>query len=419
MAKINILVVPSDNMGGVGFYRSTQPHIQLEKQFPDEFSVTIDMQPNWRDLHSFDKYDLIHVHKGLFQDMQGFRIAMEYCRINGIATVMDIDDHWLLSPHHPQYASNRIYDHSKLITDNLRIFDYVTTTTPIFAERIAKYNKNVKIFPNAINPEDPRFQVTKPKSDKVRVGLIMGSSHEYDMALIEGLASKIGPEAFEKVQFVLCGFDLRGTIKIINKDTNEVQERPITPKESVWYRYEKNLTNNYRIVPKEYQEFLELFLNNVQYPNVENEHYKRCWTKDMDHYYEHFGEVDVLLAPLEVNEFNLVKSPLKVAECAFSHTAIIASNVGPYTLDLHSAIKFGGEIDPNGNALLVDPQKNHKDWAKWVKRVVLDPNLLKQLQDNLYESVHEKYDLRNVTVDRANFYKDLVNKKKEEKSKNV
>ena len=219
MAKINVLVVPSDNMGGVGFYRSTQPHIQLEKQFPDEFSVTIEMNPNFRDLHSFDKYNIIHIHKGLFRDMQGFLIAMEYFKSVGIVTIMDIDDHWELSPHHPQYQSNALYAHANMIKSNLRIFDYVTTTTPIFASRIEKFNKNVKIFPNAINPEDERFAVNKPASDKVRVGLIMGSSHEYDMALIDGLASKIGADTLEKVQFVLCGFDLRGTIKTINKDT--------------------------------------------------------------------------------------------------------------------------------------------------------------------------------------------------------
>ena len=167
MAKYNILVVPSDNIGGVGFYRSTQPHIQLEKQFPDEFSVTIDMQPNWRDLHSFDKFDLIHIHKGLFRDMQGFYIAMEYFKLQGIVTVMDIDDHWQLSPHHPQYHSNKIYDYAGLIMNNIRLFDYVTTTTPIFAERIAKINKNVKTFPNAIDPTDERFKVNKPKSDLI------------------------------------------------------------------------------------------------------------------------------------------------------------------------------------------------------------------------------------------------------------
>ena len=61
MEKINVLVIPSDNQGGVGFYRSTQPHMQLEKQFPDKFNVTIDMNPNFYDLIGFKKYQIIHI----------------------------------------------------------------------------------------------------------------------------------------------------------------------------------------------------------------------------------------------------------------------------------------------------------------------------------------------------------------------
>ena len=63
MGKKKILVVPSDNIGGVGFYRSTQPHIKLSDMYPDEFDVTIDLNPNYNDHASFDQYDLIHIHK--------------------------------------------------------------------------------------------------------------------------------------------------------------------------------------------------------------------------------------------------------------------------------------------------------------------------------------------------------------------
>lgn len=410
MAKKKILVVPSDNIGGVGFYRSTQPHIKLAELFPDEFDVTIDMNPNFKDHEALSKYDLIHIHKALFRDMESFEGFMKFAKENNIATVMDIDDNWNLGMHHPQAASQKIYKLDKVITHNLTLFDYVTTTTPLFAKEIAKYNPNVKVIPNAIDPTDERFQINKPESKFLRVGLIMGSTHEYDMALLNNIANKLKPETREKIQFVLCGFDLRGTIKMINQQTGEVNERPIKPKESVWYRYEKMLTDDYKIISPEYREFLEMFLNNVQYPNVENEHYKRCWTKDIDHYYSHYNEIDVLLAPLEVNVFNYVKSPLKVAECAFSHTAIVASNYGPYTLDLKSAVGYGGVTDPTGNALLVDETRNHKDWAKFVDKLANDPALVKQLQDNLYESVHEKYDLRNVTRDRAEFYKSIIKK---------
>ena len=405
---INILVVPSDNIGGVGFYRSTQPHLQLEKQFPDQFSVTIDMNPNWMNLPSFDKYQLIHIHKALYANMSIFYNAMKYFKEKGIVTVMDIDDHWKLSPHHPQYVSSKTYHIDDIIKNNLKIFDYVTTTTPIFAKEISKYNKNVVVIPNAIDPTDPRFAVNKKPSDKLRVGMIMGSSHEYDMGIMGAFVNKLPKDVKDKIQFVLCGFDLRGKMKMINPKTKEATERDLKPQETVWYRYEKAITDNYSIVSEDYKNFLHMFVPNLQYPNVDNEHYKRCWTKDMNHYYEHYSECDVLLAPLEINDFNLVKSQLKVIECCFSKTALIASDFGPYKLDLINAFEKGGTINPEGNALLVDETKNHKQWVKFITKLANDPELVKQLQENIAK-LADKFDLRNVTKDRADFYLKIVN----------
>lgn len=408
MSKINILVVPSDNQGGVGFYRSTQPHIQLEHQYPDEFSVTFDMNPNWHDLMSFKKYQIIHIHKGLFHDMNAFHKAMEFFKENNIVTIMDIDDHWKLDYRHPQYRTIQMYKIDEAIKHNLSIFDYVTTTTDLFKREITPFNKNVYVIPNAINPEDPRFQIKKTNSKRLRIGMVMGSTHEYDMALIGKISEQLSKEELEQVQFVLCGYDLRGTMKEVDVQTGRVKERPILPKESVWYRYEQTMTSDYKIISPEYKDFLSKFVPNSEYEKVNDEPYRRCWTKPMDSYYQHYANVDVLLAPLDISEFNKVKSPLKVAECVFSKTAIIASDFGPYTLDLKNGFQRGGEIDDTANALLVHPTKNNKHWLRFIKILIKNRDLVKKLQDNLYDDLHEKYDLRNVTKDRAKFYKKII-----------
>jgi len=412
MEKFNILVIPSDGRGGVGFYRSIQPHIQLEEQFPDQFSVTIEMNPNWDDLESFKKYQLIHIHKGLYNNMAAFLKAMLFFKMNGIVTVMDIDDHWKLDFRHPQFAMLKAYHTDELIKNNLKLFDYVTTTTPLFADLIRTYNKNVYVLPNAINPEDERFKIVKPQSDRLRIGMIMGSTHEKDMELIGKISEKLSKEELAKVQFVLCGYDLSGHRTVINPVTKESKTEPIKPKEGVWYRYELMMTSDYKIVSPQYRMFLEQFIPNLDYPNTPNEPYRRCWTKPIDKYYQHYANVDVLLAPLATSEFNYVKSPLKVAECAFSHTAIVASNYGPYTLDLTNAFEKGGTINPEGNALLVDDTKNGKNWFRYIKLLINNPDLVKQLQDNLYNDVHEKYDLRNVTAQRAELYKTFIQEHK-------
>lgn len=69
--------------------------------------------------------------------------------------------------------------------------DYVTTTTPLFANEIKKHNKNVFVIPNAINPEEKQFIPQPTKSDRLRFGIIYGSSHEHDIALLEGLTNQL------------------------------------------------------------------------------------------------------------------------------------------------------------------------------------------------------------------------------------
>jgi len=61
MKKIKVLVVPSDRTG-VGYFRSTKPHISLEENYPNEFHVDIDYQPNLMDENFLKQYDIIHYH---------------------------------------------------------------------------------------------------------------------------------------------------------------------------------------------------------------------------------------------------------------------------------------------------------------------------------------------------------------------
>jgi glycosyltransferase involved in cell wall biosynthesis len=101
-----------------------------------------------------------------------------------------------------------------------------------------------------------------------------------------------------------------------------------------------------------------------------------------------------------------MKSQLKVIEAGFYKKALIASNVGPYTIDLKHAMKNGQFTD--GNALLVDETRNHSDWAKNIKKLVDNPNMITDLGEKLYETVKDTYDLNNVTRTRAEFYKSLI-----------
>ena len=407
--KIKVLVVPSDRFG-VGYYRSVNPHTYLDKLFGNEFDVEINYEPNFLDLESFNQYDIIHIHKGLINNMKVMWDFLDYCKTNNIVTVMDIDDNWDVGPQHPLYASLKNNNVPSKIVENIKRFDYITTTTEIFADKIKQYNKNVFVFPNAVDPDDEQYKPIKNPSNKIRFGFVMGSAHEKDMEQFKGDFASLPKDIRDKMQVVLCGYDLRGQVSIVDKEGNIVNQRPISPTESVWYSYEKTCTNNYSLCSEEYKNFLHNFLKDVQWPFVENEFYRREWTKDVTEFAKHYRNLDVLFAPLDCNDFNKVKSELKFIEAGFTNTAVIATNYGPYTIGSKSMFNYGGEIDETGNCVLIDDRKKHKDWKRAIVKLVNNPELITKLKENLYNTVKDKYNINNVTKNRAEWYKSILKK---------
>lgn len=400
--KIKILVIPSDK-SGCGKFRSVDPHVYIAEHYGDEFDVDIVYNMPNGDLETFLKqYDLIHIHKQLDKQCK----IIDMIKFLGIPVIIDIDDHFKLGNDHPMSITAKKERWHEPIINHLKKADYVTTTTPIFADVIKQHNKNVKVFPNAINPEEKQYAVAKnPRTDKLRVGIICGSSHLKDLELLSGIATQVNKD---KVQFVLCGFDTRGT-RTIYKDNGEVETRPIYPQESVWCDYEKIFTDNYRTISPEHKDFLMKYMAGVDDPFT-NEPYRRMWTRHINDYATHYQNVDVLIAPLKENDFNKVKSELKEIECGFTHTAFIGQNFGAYTINLVPMIEKGGKINEEGTALLVDSSKNHKQWAKYINKLADDADMLKKLQDNLYNFVKDRYSLAEICKQRVEFYKSIVNK---------
>jgi glycosyltransferase involved in cell wall biosynthesis len=319
---------------------------------------------------------------------------------------MDIDDLWFVDQRHPMYHHVKASKIGEMKIDMLKAVDYVTTTTSIFAKTIKDklHIKNIEIFPNAVNEDEPQFKRETIKSDKIRFGWLGGSSHLHDIELMSNGISSTHNSFKDKVQFVLCGFDLRGTVTEIDQEGKQ-RQRSIQPTETVWYKYEKFFTEDYKVLSPQYKSFLNTFVDTPY--DDENESYRRRWTKDIKTYASNYNTFDVSLAPLVESQFNANKSQLKVIEAGFHKKAIIASETDPYTLDLISAIN-DGKFNDNGNALLVNPRRNHKDWAKHMKRLVENPNMIEDLGNRLYETVKDKYSLKKVCQDRVEFFKSII-----------
>ena len=91
--KIKMLVIPSDREGGIGKFRSIDPHVLIANKYRDEFDIDIVFDMPHGDLESFFKqYDLIHIHKQLDENCQ----VMDMIKFLGIPVIVDIDDYFVI-----------------------------------------------------------------------------------------------------------------------------------------------------------------------------------------------------------------------------------------------------------------------------------------------------------------------------------
>ncbi len=343
---------------------------------------------------------------------------MERLKRLGIPSIMDLDDHWSPGVHHPAY---RIIKENKLdekLSKNLRAADSITTTTTHFVKEISRINKNVYVLPNAIDKNENQYQPNPEPSDRIRIGWLGGSSHLKDLEILRGVVGKLKNAGYmDKIQFVLCGYDLRGMMTEYNEKTKESKQRPIKPIESVWYKYEQIFTDDYKIVSPEYKKHL-LEFKQEEYNDVGNEPYRRVWTKPITSYASNYNLFDISLAPIEENMFNKVKSQLKVIEAGFHKKALIAQDFGPYQIDMVNLFdrpKKGENRlpqNPNGNGFLIPKSKNHKLWFKYIKFLIDNPEKIKEMGDKLYDAVNGEYDMESVCNKRLNLYRQLIIEKK-------
>lgn len=400
MQKIKILAVSPDNFG-VGKYRILDPFKYISEHYNDEVEVDIVYDVPYDDMQ-FKKYDIVVFHSYIHKINHEVNMKrIEWLHKEGIKTIMDVDDYWAVDPRHPLFKQVQQNGFSQKRIELLKTAGYVSTTTPYYRDNLRKKLglKNVMVFPNAINPEEDQFKPKNIPSDKTRFGWLGGSSHLHDIKILESGVSMTLQKFEDKVQFVLCGFDLRGKIKEINKETKKVITRPIKPTETVWYEYEKIFTKNYTSVSNKFDTYLKLYAEgDIDPKDWGNEPYIRRWTKPIQSYGVNYNYFDVSLAPLVETDFNKNKSQLKAIESGFHKKALIASGIYPYVADL----------EHGKNALLVNPSKNHKDWAKHMKTLLNNPNMIEDLGEALHETVKDKYSLATVSKDRIEFFKTIV-----------
>lgn len=439
--KIRVLMVPSDGQG-VGHFRNIWPAQAIQKYHSDEFYVEINNSPNLENIEYFKNFDIIHFHRHLGpkeKEDENFHKLKEL----GVTLVMDVDDYWEPFYAHPLYQIIKQEKLAEKIEDTLPKADYVTTTTSIFADEIKKFNKNVQVIPNAVDPKGKmwRHKDTRLEGDeRCRIAWIGGSSHFDDLLLMQTSMHRLynNKDLSDKFQMILCGFDTRGTITEIDQFGRQ-KVRPIEPHETVWNKFESIFAGGQ--LPKaprpgemppprltveqshtglmddpEYAKWLYKIEKKEPF-NVLEKKYMRRWTLPLTQYAKHYDYCDVCLAPLnhidtvrtdkgqiinKENVFNKVKSELKIIESGMKKKTLIAQDFGIYSELIEDGV----------NGILIPTDKNDKKWFQAMRDVITNKDYREELANNLHEFVVDKYDIKNVTANRVEFYKQIVKEKK-------
>ena len=351
---MRILLVLPKEITGVEYHRLLIPHAKLKDLGHDLTAINaIDHQPD----SFFYDFDII-VTSSVLSKIGNQKLVWAQVKKLGIPVVIDRDDTWILPKEHPMKADWDISKRGEQIIYNFQQADLVTCTNDYLSNIIGNYNKNVEVFPNTIDFDQPQFQVDEElkskKGDLVNIGWSGSVTHLEDIKLIENTFTELLSDQTinEKYKLVLSGYQ---------------------PNDIIWSEYERIFTSNYKI-------------------NIDQ--FLRINGMDAMTYASAYDLMDIGLIPLKDNHFNLCKSELKLIEMGAKNLAVVVSDSPTYS-----------KIAKHGVNCLV---ANKKTWFKEIKKLIQSKDLREELAFNLQSDVLSNWNINSLTEKRLNLYQNLI-----------
>jgi hypothetical protein len=265
--------------------------------------------------------------------------VVEWCKQNNIRVVFDTDDALdLVPPENLNYKA--VQSRLPLYEFLLRSADVVTTTTDTLASYLRKWNPQVSVIPNSVDPDE---WTCEPRSGEPRIGWTGSPTHFLDLA--------VALDAVREVQktipfmFVLQGICQEPTL-----------EELMQVLEIRWGQalFKTPLGRSIKL-------FMDK-LSGIRYefhPNVTLDKHpqKVCDLK-----------LDVGIAPLLDDQFNRHKSCIKYYEYAMSGAVTLASHVVPYSSEVPITAKNNRESWKRKleEILQADRAKLYREQRDWV-----------------------------------------------------
>jgi len=335
---------------GCWFYRVRVPATELRERGHDVKFMTLgnEVPEEWL---SFP--DVVVYGRGYNVDAVP---SMEKFKEHGVKVVYDLDDNvWTVNPDNPADGSEK--RRAETTEEYLKTADVVTTTTKTLQKKLKKFNKNVKICPNALLFD--AYTSELDKNDKLTIGYSAGAAHWKDLDLITDPLKQLSEDY--DFQFVLLGMsgsplvDQIYQIKQIIRQGSEPEKKDFhdTVLETFGHLREVENINH---IPWHSPELYPSILANAG--------------------------IDIGLCPLVDNEFNRSKSCLKFYEYAAIGAPTVASKVTPYKQEV-------GYLAKN----------SFKHWYKKIERLIKDEDLRKKTAEKQWKFVKNNRDIKKVVED--------------------
>jgi len=382
--KLKILACPP-NYGGCGQYRVIIPMKKLAELYPDEVEVRFSDDPlgaeherldgdtfSFEDMKWADVIFTCNIHK-----YGGQYTAAIAQKAQELGKLMHFDTDDLLTDLYEGHRHKKTYHEQNLGNYTKAMYhmsDLVSVTQIKFAERIAKFCNNgvLAVIKNSIDFELPCWNAPKrPTAPRnTRIGWVGGIHHEEDVKEFRGvmmaLTQKVGKE---NIYWKLHG---RPPIDKSNPDNKWQQD--------VWDNYEKNLTLGARRS--------NVFVGQAL---------------PIDQYGHFYTDMDISVAPLQMNAFNDSKSEIKLMECGRYGIPLVATDVGCYS-----------EIIENGKTGFLIGRENSKiEWCRRLAYLHKNPDKRIEMGQNLKKIVDEKFDINKHVHERLEMYRHVLEMKRQ------
>jgi O-antigen biosynthesis protein len=231
--------------------------------------------------------------------------VVEWCKQNQIRIVFDTDDALdLVPPENLNYKA--VQSRLPLYEFLMRSADVITTTTETLASYLRKWNPNVTVIPNSVDPEE---WTPLPRSGEPRIGWTGSPTHFADLALALDAVREVQKKI--PFTFVLQGICKETTLEELTAVLRDAHGEALfqTP------------------LGRSIKHFMTK-LSGIRYefhPNVPIHQHpqKVCDLR-----------LDVGIAPLIDDAFNQNKSCIKYYEYAMSGAVTLASHVLPYSAEV-------------------------------------------------------------------------------------